>query len=158
MHEVTHDRATLATAQVIAERTALSEVPQLVRQWTASSVDLAHVVRDATLSPGLTALARAVNERGRQLVADGGGPGGGWVAAVDHRHNRPTPLPDEVRQDLLVRNERVTEAARVGMSAAASLGGPQRQQRAENTSSTGRQQADRAAPSLSPATTAPIRR
>lgn len=158
MHEVTHDRATLATAQVIAERTALSKVPQLVRQWTASSVDLAHVVRDATLSPDLTAPARAVNERGRQLVDDGGGPGGGWVAAVDHRYNRPTPLPDEVRQDLLVRNERVTEAARVGMSAAASLGGPQRQQPAENTSSIGRQQADRAAPSLSPATTAPIRR
>lgn len=126
IYEIIHDRAGLASPELIANRADLAHTAQTIQQTLSTSVDLAHVIRDATTRHDLTAPARAVNAVATRIHETRGhaidsSPMAAWVSPRDHATNRAVPLLDTVRASLTEAAERVVEASATAMSAAAIL-------------------------------------
>lgn len=126
IYEIIHDRATVASPALIATRADLSHTAQTIQQALSTSVELAHVIRDATTSDDLTGPARVVSAmatrthdtRGHAIDSS---PMAAWVSPRDHATNRAVPLLDTVKASLTNSAERVVEASTTAMSAAANL-------------------------------------
>ncbi|MCA0323844.1 MAG: hypothetical protein LCH60_15045, partial [Actinobacteria bacterium] len=105
----THDRAGLATPDVMSDRVDLQVAAQQLYQSLTAAVDLAHVTRDALADPELTGGAR-----GAHLMAHASNAAqtqGAWVDAGSLHQNRDVPLPNPVRDRLAERANRIVDTA-----------------------------------------------
>lgn len=148
IYEIIHDRASLTSPETIANRADLTHTAQTIQQALSTSVDLAHVIRDATTRHDLTAPARAVNAVATRIHETRGhaidsSPMAAWVSPRDHATNRAVPLLDTVRASLTEAAERVVGASATAMSAAAILDHATRPRDGAAPASPGRDAQDR---------------
>lgn len=117
--------AGLAAPAVVAGRVDLVRAAGSVQQALSAGADLAQLVRDQTLDPGLRGAARTVHAMAETLVAARGTPAQapieGWVRARAYAGNTPAVLPDILRAALVAAADRVVEASATAMSAATVL-------------------------------------
>jgi len=109
LREITHDRAGLATPDVMSDRVDLQVAAQQLYQSLTAAVDLAHVTRDALADPELTGGAR-----GAHLMAHASNAAqkqAAWVDAGSLHQNRDVPLPNPVRDRLAERANRIVDTA-----------------------------------------------
>jgi len=129
--EITHDGAGLATASTMDARTDLASTTHELHRSLPGAWDITQAVRESTQDPDLIVRAGgayALVCRGR----DGLSPTGVVIDAADVVYNRPIPLPDPARTELLSNLDRVAHAA----TTAAALTLPRPQARAEPSTGT----------------------
>lgn len=160
IYEIIHDRASLTSPETIANRADLTHTAQTIQQALSTSVDLAHVIRDATTRHDLTAPARGVNAVATRIHEARGhaidsSPMAAWVSPRAHATNRAVPLLDTVRASLTETAERVVGASATAMSAAAILDHATRPRDGPAPASPGRDAQDRTPQTTSGHTPAP---
>ena len=140
LREITHDRAGLATPEVMSDRVDLQVAAQQLYQSLTAAVDLAHVTRDALADPELTGGAR-----GAHLMAHASNAAqtqAAWVDAGSLHQNRDVPLPNPVRDRLAERANRIVDTAISTDSSGLSLAARRTYHRSEP--SLGRREEERA--------------
>jgi len=97
--ELIHDRVGGATSQVIAARVDLTGVDTTLQRSLASTVDLAHAVRDAGNEPGLLVSAKGANRILAQRAEEGITPERmhAIVSPTAIHANRSIPAPESLR-------------------------------------------------------------
>ena len=119
LREITHDRAGLATPDVMSDRVDLQVAAQQLYQSLTAAVDLAHVTRDALADPELTVGARGAHELAQASSA--ARTQAAWVDAGSLHQNRDVPLPHPVHDRLIDRADRIVKAAITADSASTAL-------------------------------------
>ena len=125
--ELTHDKATLATTDVIAARTDLGPITHTLRGALIDAVDIADLAKLAAETPGLTGPARALSIRAHddteRAIARRERPDHDvvWVTPQDVMANRLIPIPQPAAQGLLNASTLAAEATVGAMSAATEL-------------------------------------
>lgn len=129
LHEIVSDGTTIAQPSLIAQRTDLGRIGELIRQVMAANVELAHVTHDAATNPELTGAARDVNRlaiasrrddpRNAQTIDDS--PASAWVRPEALLANRAVPLPDHVRSAFTAAAGNLIQVNMTAMSGAAFL-------------------------------------
>jgi len=109
LREITHEGAGYAAPDVITARIDVLGATASLHRALASTVDLAHVVRDAVADPSFTVSARGA----QALVTVGGVPAGSHqgVSLADVHHNRDIPIPQPARVALAADIGQVVRAA-----------------------------------------------
>lgn len=124
------DRTGPASPTVMAARTDLTVAAQAVQQALSSSVEIAHLMRELVDDPQLRGAARTLNAMAGALAevidkdAGTSGPTAAWVSPRDITANRPTALPELVRDACRKDLETTIDSARDAMDAAAILDAP----------------------------------
>lgn len=124
--EIIHDRATLASPTVMADRVDLAATARTIQDALSAAVDQAHLVHTVIREPTLNGSARAVNAMAMGIVKDRppGGPGTSeqpWVSPRDLLGNRLVPLPEPVREAIHAATAQTVQTVTRAMSAAAFL-------------------------------------
>lgn len=119
LHEITHDRASLATPATVATRTNLDGTMRALQRSVAAAPEIAHAVRGALQELGLVVTARgAHNVATAHHGSDVDVP---WVDPCALATGRRIPLPESVRTVLLGQCNGIIGATRNAASALCSL-------------------------------------
>jgi hypothetical protein len=127
VREISHDKTTWASPDVMAGRVDLGEAAQHLQQALSSAVDVACLIRDvAAEDNNLTGPARAMSHRANADVdsaVDRGHRGEDvvWVTPGDVYANRAVTIPEPVRAGLVDATDTLVQTASNAMSAAACL-------------------------------------
>jgi len=115
LREITHEGAGYATPDDFVARVDVLGATASLHRALASTVDLAHVVRDVVGDPAFTVSARGA----QALVTAGGVPAGSHqgMSLADVHHNRDIPIPQPARVALAADIDQVIGAAGVADSA-----------------------------------------
>ncbi len=117
LREITHEGAGYATPDDVVARVDVLGATASLHRALASTVDLAHVVRDVVGDPAFTVSARGA----QALVTAGGVPAGSHqgMSLADVHHNRDIPIPQPARVALAADLDQVIRAAVIADSAGA---------------------------------------
>ena len=121
--ELIHDRVGGATPQVVAARVDLTGVANTLQRSLASTVDLAHAVRDAGNEPGLVVCAKGANRLLAQRAEDSFTPEDlhAVVPPTAIHTNRGIPLPEPLRPRVGVIGQATVDAAHSALGSSAGI-------------------------------------
>ncbi len=121
--ELIHDRVGGATPEVIAARVDLGKVASTLQRSLASTVDLAHAVRDAGNEPGLLVSAKGANRFLAQRAEQGFTPDDihAVVPPREIHGNRSIPVPESLRPRVGAIGQAAVDAAHLALGSSTGI-------------------------------------